>query len=237
MATGKYLGQEKDSTWSYYDIEGRVRRVEHFKAGKLHGEQVSYYPGGAVAERASYVEGVQEGAHKAWFANGNLRSECTYASEPDGGYASATPINGSDPRKGVKGKREGTWRYYNEDGSLRAQIVFRQGRPVKEKRESGTFIDHYDDERPKSEVNYRKGVREGRFVEYHDNGKWVLKPRPADPVMGTPADIERVLEGQTKRVEGQYRDDRMEGEWKEYDERGRLVRTTHYAAGEPVKGK
>jgi antitoxin component YwqK of YwqJK toxin-antitoxin module len=237
MATGKYVGQQKDSTWSYYDVEGRLRRVEQFQGGELHGEQVSYYADGTPAERNTYHKGVLHGEHKSWFASGNLKSEFIYVDgEPDGAILFNHP-NGRKESEGrmAKGQREGTWRYYNDDGSIRTQIVFRRGLVEKEKRDNGTFVDHYEDEKPRLEITYKKGVREGRFVEYHNNGKWLLKHKPADPVMGTPEDIERVLEGQIKSREGTYRNDLLEGEVKEYDERGKLVRTARYVAGQEVK--
>ena len=31
MATGKYVDQLKDSTWSYYDEAGGLRKLEHFR--------------------------------------------------------------------------------------------------------------------------------------------------------------------------------------------------------------
>jgi antitoxin component YwqK of YwqJK toxin-antitoxin module len=82
-----------------------------------------------------------------------------------------------------------------------------------------------------SEVTYVKGKREGKFVEYHDNGTWLMKQVAADPNLGTPADVQRVLEGQTKKREGAYVNDLLEGEVKEYDEKGKLVKVTRYVAG------
>ncbi len=54
---------------------------------------------------------------------------------------------------------------------------------------------------------------------------------PADPIMGTPSDMERVLKGQTKKREGTYVNDLLDGEVKEYDEKGKLVKVTKYVAG------
>ena len=48
-------------------------------------------------------------------------------------------------------------------------------------------------------------------MEYHDNGQWVIKPVPADHTTGAGADVERELKGQTKKIEGTYRNDLLEG--------------------------
>jgi len=155
------------------------------------------------------VKGEAEGAMTWFFANGRKEIE----------------------GKMVNGVRDGGWTYHNADGSLRMQTLYRQGRLVKEKKENGTFTEHYDDERPKSDVTYKKGLREGPFTEYHDNGGWVVKHVPADPIKGFPADMERVLQGQTKKREGKYKNDMLEGDVKEYDEKGKLVKVVKYVAG------
>jgi antitoxin component YwqK of YwqJK toxin-antitoxin module len=131
----------------------------------------------------------------------------------------------------VNGNRDGAWFYFNPDGTIQLQVLYKQGVVVKERKENGTFREYYDDEQLKSEVSYKAGKREGPFVEYHDNGRWVVKAMPSDPVMGTPPDMERVLEGQSKKREGTYKNDLLEGEVREYDEKGRQIQVTRYIAG------
>ena len=48
--------------------------------------------------------------------------------------------------------------------------------------------------------------------------------------------MERELKGQTKKREGTYKNDVMEGPVKEYDEKGNLVSTLVYVNGAPVDG-
>ncbi len=239
MATGNYIDQRKDSTWNYYDVEGRLRKVEHYSKGELDGAQITYYGSGGMAEKGHFSNGIRKGEFKEWFENGHLKSEYTYVDgRPDGDVLHNHP-NGRKESEGrvVNGEREGTWRYFNEDGSLHLQAVFRSGEMVKEKRENGTFTEYWDGEKVKRVESYRNGKREGSFVEYHNNGTWLLKQQAADPVTGASQDLERVLEGQTKSREGSYKNDLLDGAVKEYDERGKLVRTTQYVAGEAVKGK
>lgn len=239
MATGKYVDQQKDSTWNYYAESSALRKVENYRKGQLNGEQTAYYPDGSKAEVEHYDNGKPHGETKGWFANGNLRMAANYVKgEADGPMLFYFP-SGKKEIEGrmVNGDRDGAWFYYNEDGSVQLQMLYAKGTLVKEKKENGTFTEHFDDERVKSEVTYKNGMREGRFVEYHDNGKWEVRPVPADPVRGTPADMERVLVGQTKKREGTYKADKLEGEVKEYDEKGKVVKVTRYVAGEVVSGQ
>lgn len=233
MAAGNYVDRTKDSTWNYYSEDGKLRKVERYRLGVMDGEQVTYYPDGSVAEREVRKDGVLDGPLKSWFADGKLKSEAVYqAGEPEGTMTFYFP-NGRKEIEGqnVNGMREGTWYYFNEDGTIQLQALYSKGELVKERKENGTFKEYYDDEQLRSEVTYKKGKREGAFVEYHDNGKWELKPMGSDPVMGTPADMERVLSGQTKMKEGTYVNDLLEGEVKEYDEKGKVLKTTRYKAG------
>lgn len=233
MARGKYLGQDKDSTWSYYAEDGSLRKVERYAKGRLEGEQLSYYPGGQMAEREERKGGALHGPSKSWFANGKLKSEATYVNgEAEGAMVFYFP-DGKKEIEGsvVNGDRDGTWRYFNKDGTLQLVVLYARGKLVKERKENGVFTEYFDDERPKSEHTYKRGHREGRFTEWHDNGGWVLKPVKADPATGTAADVERVLEGQAKKREGTYVNDVLEGEVSEYDENGRLLRKVMYKGG------
>lgn len=233
MAEGKYVGQAKDSTWNYYAADGKLRKVERFQAGTLHGEQLTYYPNGQLAEREHRVEGELHGEMKSWFDNGTLKSEANYVKgQPEGRMTFYFP-SGKKEIEGqvVNGDRDGVWYYFNADGTIQLQVLYARGILVKERKENGTFKEYYDDEQLKSEITYVKGKREGKFTEYYDNGQWLMRPVPADPNLGTPADVQRVLEGQIKKREGTYMNDLLEGEVKEYDEKGKLVKVTRYVGG------
>ncbi len=237
MAKGKYVDQKKDSTWNYYGFEGGLNRIERYKNGSLEGEQVTYYPNGSVAEKQFFVNGVQQGESESWFENGKLKSEATYVNgEPEGKMVfyfskGQKEIEGSM----VNGNRDGQWIYFNEDGSIQLVVLYAKGTLMKERKENGTFSDYYDDEQLKSEITYKKGQRQGPFTEYYDNGTWELKTMPADEIRGTPPEMERILVGQSKKRTGTYLNDLLEGDVKEYDESGKLVRTTRYVGGEEVK--
>lgn len=233
MAAGKYVDRAKDSTWNYHAAGGALSKVENYRQGKLHGVQITYYPNGSKAEEEHYDNGELHGESRGWFANGNLRMAAHHVKgEPEGRMLFNFP-SGKKEIEGsmVNGSREGAWFYYNEDGSVQLQVLYAKGEVVKEKKENGTFTEYYEDEQVKSETTYKKGFREGRFVEYYPNGRWEVKTVPPDPISGAPGDVERVLIGQTKKREGTYKGDKLDGEVKEYDEKGRVVKTRHYAAG------
>lgn len=233
MATGKYVAQVKDSTWNYFDTEGRLRKVERYANGQLHGGQEAYYSNGQMAELDNYQKGILHGEHKSWFDTGKLKSTSEIVQGEPEGKMTFYYVSGKKEIEGqmVNGDRDGAWFYYNTDGSIQLQMLYSRGEVVKERKENGVFKEYYDDGQLMSEVKYKAGKQEGPFVEYYDNGTWVLRPMQADPIMGTPQDMERVLQGQSKKREGTYRDGVLEGEVKEYDPKGKMIRTLRYNAG------
>ncbi|MBL8001506.1 MAG: hypothetical protein JNL05_06050 [Flavobacteriales bacterium] len=233
MAEGRYVGQDKDSTWLFYDVEGRKRSMEQWVAGKKQGEQFLYFADGKVAEKSTWAKGVQQGPFEQFFDNGQVKHRATYQQgEPEGVVTYFFP-SGKKEIEGrmVNGDRDGTWYYFNEDGTVQIQVLYKQGAYVKDRKENGTFKEYYDDEKLKSEVTYKAGKKEGRFTEWNNDGQWVTRPVKLGPEGMEKGDMEQVLEGQTKRREGTYRNDLLEGEVKEYDEHGKLLRTVTYVAG------
>lgn len=237
MAEGRYLGREKDSTWNHYDAEGRLRSVERYRAGTLHGEQLTYFPDGIVAERALWNDGKPHGAYLQYHPDGTLKHEATYDKGVQEGTFTWYFTNGKKEIEGkyVAGEKQGTWFKFNSDGAIREMIVYNKGAITKTKRENGTFTDLYPDEKPRMTVTYVKGLKDGPFTEFHPNGQWAMETVPADPVKGVPAFEQKVLKGQQKKREGRYKEDKLHGTVREYDERGKLISEVEYVLGEAVK--
>lgn len=238
MAEGRYVDEQKDSTWNFFDTDGKLRSVENWKTGKKDGEQITYFGDGSVAERKLFVQGVQNGVTQQFHPNGKLRYSANYVDGVEEGMVTYYFENGSKEIEGsmINGARDGGWTYYLEEGPIQIQVLYAQGEYVKVKKENGVFKEYYDDEQLKSEINYKNGLREGPFTEWFDNGRWVVKPISLGPVGEQVADSERVLEGQTKKSEGVYQNDSLQGTVKEYDINGRTVSTTNYVNGVATKG-
>jgi antitoxin component YwqK of YwqJK toxin-antitoxin module len=234
MAEGRYVGQAKDSTWVFFNTDGIKRSTERWNVGKKYGEQLTYYADGTLAEKSTWVKGVQQGAFEQYFDNGQVKTRANYASgEPEGTMTYFFPSGKKEIEgKMVNGDRDGTWFYFNEDGTVQIQVLYKAGAYVKDKKENGTFKEYHDQDKLKSEVTYKAGRREGRFTEWNNDGTWVERPVKIGPEGAEKNDLERVLEGQTKKREGTYKNDELDGELKEYDEAGRLIRTVNYVAGE-----
>ena len=78
QAEGIYKNQLKDSTWTYYDPKGVLTQREDFKGGELHGDQITYYESGNVAERITYEYGAEQGAWIRKWEDGTMRTKGNY---------------------------------------------------------------------------------------------------------------------------------------------------------------
>jgi antitoxin component YwqK of YwqJK toxin-antitoxin module len=100
MAKGKYVNQQKDSTWITFDDRGYVSAQETYKLGVLHGERIIYFqPEGntyPVAEYANYKNGILHGEYKKFHPNKKLALEGTY----------------------VDGNKNGVFKHYHYNGKI-----------------------------------------------------------------------------------------------------------------------
>lgn len=79
MARGKYIDQQKDSTWVQYDDRGVISYQEDYKNGKLDGQRVVFYEPTAgqymVMEYSHWKNGVQNGEYKRYHPNKKVAEE------------------------------------------------------------------------------------------------------------------------------------------------------------------
>lgn len=238
MAEGRYIGQEKDSTWNYYDDAGKLRNTEHWKAGKMDGLMISYFVDGKVAERRNFKDGKAHGLAEQFYEDGTQRYRANFVNGEPQDTETFYFANGKKEIEGryVNGDRDGQWTYYNNDGSVQMQVLYAQGKFVKQQYDNGTFKEYWDDQQLKGEYTYKNSKLDGPFTEWYDNGTWADVPVKLGPDGLGKKDVERELKGQAKKREGVYKNGVLEGPVKEYDETGKLVSTLVYAKGVPVTG-
>lgn len=235
MAKGNYIDQLKDSIWHYFDEQGGIRKVECFDMGRMHGEFITYYKDGNISDKRSFNNSLPVGEWTEFHPNGEKRAQGTYNTE---GNADGPVFywfdNGRPEIKGKfeDGKRQGGWKYYNKDGTLHMQVLYDQGEYVKSTKENGVFKDLYEDEQIKNEVTWKNGKKEGRFVEYFNNGLWEERITEPDHQLGIEGgEKELVLSGQTVRMEGTFKNDQLHGVIKTYNDKGKLIKEENYIEG------
>ena len=85
LAQGKFVNQQKDSTWTMYSKSGRLNMIENYKLGQLNGDRFVFYPLGnseskkdQITQKQSYVNGKLHGKQFDYFENGKTWKEIKY---------------------------------------------------------------------------------------------------------------------------------------------------------------
>ena len=125
MAASPFTGYLKE-TWP----GGAVKRLEHFRDGRLDGWSTTWYPSGRVEERRYWRQGRKHGVHTGYWEHGGQRFHYRFA---DGVYhGRCTDWYDNGQRAAVRhfeaGEEVGSQQSWTIDGDLFANYVVRGGR-------------------------------------------------------------------------------------------------------------
>lgn len=132
-AEGIYVGQSKDSVWTYFSrADETVRIREGYEAGQLHGKSFRYYPDGTVSEEVTWNRGIREGPWIQYYEEGNVRLKSQYADDMLNGPYNVYHTDSTLIISGmfINDLTEGTWKFYDDTGSLVDSLAYRGGEPV-----------------------------------------------------------------------------------------------------------
>lgn len=173
MAQGNYINKEtKDSTWNYFDEDGKLISTENYKAGKKQGLCLVYLPDGKLSEELNFKDGLQHGPFKKYFDGVNLRSkgQCINGAM-DGKILHYYP-NGVEAASGyyLKGNKNGVWVYKNEDGKIKEKELYKNGK-LASKKETDAFFQKSKPESPNQNTITPKASNTGTLYNVHPKEK------------------------------------------------------------------
>ncbi len=155
MAYGKYIGEAKDSVWTYYDETGVLISREKFKDGKKNGTMYVYFPDGIVSEERNYKMDVQDGPFKLYFDQKLVKGEGTYVNGKLEGKNAYYFPNGVSAAIGYykNGQKVGPWVYKSSNGKVTEKELYKNGE-LASKKETDAFFNKNKvaDEKPKPEA-------------------------------------------------------------------------------------
>ena len=129
-ACGRYVGQERDSIWSYFSYyTGRLSCREHYRMGMKEGPTLNYFPGGNVAEIVNWSMDRRQGPWERFYEDSTLRLSAGYESDSlNGPYRLYSPnhvliLSG----RYRNGRMEGDWKFYDDEGKLLHTLSYRNG--------------------------------------------------------------------------------------------------------------
>ena len=234
FARGKYIGKQKDSTWVYFNIHGKLQSIENWKLGEKHGIEVIFLSKADTSEVKYWRDGLQHGPWRQYYDNGNLKMKANMIDHEFEGKVTFYFKSGRRNIEGryVNGLREGSWYHYHEDGSIEMQVLYRGGEMVKEKRENGVFIEWLEPEIPLSEISYENGLKNGPFTIYHEGAERIIK-ETKDALTGEILPSEEIA-GLYPKMTGTYKNDELHGLIKHYNSAGVLIKEEVFKNGKLV---
>ena len=226
-AQGKYLNQQKDSIWLYYDMKGEmIISQESYKNNLKEGAFIIYDKNAKPLDITRYSKGKKDGRWEVFYPNGKYKLVTKYLQgELDSSY-SAFFEEGTKKIEGQfsKASREGNWFYYNANGTIQKQEMYKDGKLIKTVYWNGTFTNYYSDEVPKETFTYENGKLHGDLIEYYFNGTWVKKQKANDEGVMETYDV---YEGQTMKSVCKYLDG-LKIMCTTYKENGKVDKTEKY---------
>lgn len=256
LSRAKYLNGKRDGLFEVWTDKGELLFSANYIEGVPDGPLIQNYADGKPLRRTVFNKGMREGFEKKWHANGKLASEGTFKNNlldgpfrsyyPDGSPEKEFEFEKGLPRNVHKefypasmggglsriyrfsdGKFEGIQEAFFEDGKLAAKLTYEKGLlngPKMKWAPDGTVIEEGIYVNGKIEGLYKLMNQEGELiVSNYKNG---LKNGAHQIFYPLNEDGARV-----KRLEANFKDDKLEGEVSEYLESGSKVASMLYENG------
>lgn len=154
MAYGKYIGEDKDSVWTYYDEKSVLISRETYVKGKKNGMEFVYFPDGIVSEERKYKMGKMDGAFKLYYDKTLVKSEGFYIDgKLDGKNVFYYPNKVTAAVGYYKnGAKNGPWIYRDKAGKVTEKELYKLGGELASKKETEDFFTKNKpaDEKPKT---------------------------------------------------------------------------------------
>lgn len=153
MAYGKYIGEDKDSVWTYYDEKAILISKETFVKGKKDGMEYVYFPDGVVSEERKYKAGIMDGPYKLYYDKALVKTEGLYLNGKLEGKNVFYFPNGVTAAVGYykNGAKTGPWIYRDKTGKVKEKELYKPGGELADKKETDAFFSKNKtaDEKPK----------------------------------------------------------------------------------------
>ncbi|WP_299185580.1 hypothetical protein [uncultured Aquimarina sp.] len=130
ISKGKMFGKQRVGVWTYYHKgSSEIMMTEEYKAGKLDGEQKTYFENGQLTEKIIYTNGKKQGKRIVYSQKGVLIKEFTYVDDQLHGITKYYDVKGKVKIEGTykRDRKDGVWNYY-ENGKLLEQKTFPLGK-------------------------------------------------------------------------------------------------------------
>ncbi|MBE0654558.1 MAG: toxin-antitoxin system YwqK family antitoxin [Bacteroidales bacterium] len=129
-AEGKFIYQQKDSTWNYYSFYNqRLAIMEEWKDGQKDGVTKKFYDNGSIAEITGWKNGMQHGTWIQYYENGALRLKSFFENGRQNGPFESYTADGKPFISGnyLNDKMHGTWIYHSSEENPEMRVEYKSG--------------------------------------------------------------------------------------------------------------
>ncbi len=132
-ATGKYMSQKKDSTWTYYDLDGFKTATEYYTKGLKDKIWYVYFNTGQIAEEKEYSKDFEHGIWNQYYEDGKKKME---ANHENGGLEGKAVYYNSEGIRSISGfyyhgLRNGVWLYFEDNGvKIKKKEKYKNGKRI-----------------------------------------------------------------------------------------------------------
>lgn len=205
--SGYFLNGYKEGVWISYGVNGKPSLLEAYHQGKLNGPCFVFDENGSLRNERHMKDDKMDGRNASYDKDGN-------------------PIM---LRNYKKGDLHGEYLEYYENGQIREQSFYKNGlkdsistyksengEPIaiihyKDGNMQGTYNTYFESGILRSAKYYEENKAEGKFYEYFDNSRI--------------------------KVEGNFKNDKKDGDWIYYDINNRKIKVEKYKEGLLIKTK
>jgi len=248
---GNYLNDKKDGAWVTYSAKGTITKIESYKDGKKEGVVITIDENGYYRGEANYHNDLLDGVSRTYAVGARLMSETYYKNGMPYGLKKTFYENTNklqEETNYVNGLRNGVTKWYDSNGKLVAEYVYKNGKfegvnktystngvliteeTFQNNLQNGAYKEYYDVVPPvNEEASVTKdtgknpaGVKENRSMASESKG---AKENKADTKSSTEPQTPKI------KISGNYVNGKKEGKWYEYDETGKIVKTTIFKDG------
>ena len=192
LMEGAFLDGKEDGIWNNYWENGKLKNTTTFKNGEMNGKWMSYLENGKTKLTGFYEDNFKVGEWISYFENGKPKDIMHYKifkekskidygimkdrvrreSKEDGLFISFSKKDYNRTEEGLykRGKKDGQWIAFYPGGKIPAVISnYADG-------ELNGVMRQYD-RRGKllQEVEFKEGVKHGRFIVYDKRGKVLIQ--------------------------------------------------------------
>lgn len=163
---------EADGAYREFYPNGKPFVEGQFVRGRQHGDWTFYFDNGQLNRKATYKSGKPDGPREIFRADGTLSSKRGFADGLRDGEWVTYDETGKKPlaeEHYVKGKGDGTWKFWHPNGKLRQQVELKNGE------RHGTSTEWDDKGEKRSEATYVNNKLHGTVTRWFPDGRKIVQ--------------------------------------------------------------